>query len=80
MPWNPRFIAYAAAHGRTPASMLRHDRAAYPGGCMAGFMAWIQDQWRAWRVKNSRTRDSFLTEEDHASFDAMLREATPCKT
>lgn len=38
--WNPRYIAYAEAHGRSPEEQLAADRVAYPGGCMAGFILW----------------------------------------
>lgn len=41
---NPRYAAYARAHGRTPEAMLEHDRAEFPGGCMAGFIAWMSKQ------------------------------------
>lgn len=36
--WNPRFEAYAASQGLTPAEVLERDRALYPGGCMTGFI------------------------------------------
>lgn len=39
--WNPYFVSYARANGRTPEEMIEHDRAAWPGGCMVGFMVWI---------------------------------------
>lgn len=41
---DPRYAAYARAHGRTPESMIEHDRAEFPGGCMAGFLAWMSKQ------------------------------------
>ena len=34
--------------GRTPEAMLAYDRAQWPGGCMVGFMLWINAAWRAW--------------------------------
>lgn len=48
---NPRYVAYAAAHGRTTDEMLAHDRDAFPGGRMAGFMIWLGRAWQAagWR-------------------------------
>jgi len=36
----PRYAAYCAANGRTPAEQLAHDEAEYPGGKMAGFLVW----------------------------------------
>lgn len=41
MKWNPYFLAYARAAGREPDAQLEHDKARYPGGCMAGFIVWI---------------------------------------
>jgi hypothetical protein len=45
--WNPRYVLYARAHGRTPEEMLAHDDEAFPGGIMAGFIIWINQQWNA---------------------------------
>lgn len=39
--WNPRFVAYAKAHGKTPSAMLEHDAKEWPGGTMCGFILWI---------------------------------------
>lgn len=44
---NPRYAAYALAHGMTPDAMMEHDRIAYPGGCMCGFVLWMSEQKRA---------------------------------
>ena len=44
MKWNPRFVAYAAAHGKTPSAMLEHDDEAWPGGKMCGFILWIREK------------------------------------
>jgi len=40
--WNPRFVAYAKAHGRTPEEQAKQDEKDWPGGCMVGFSQWIQ--------------------------------------
>lgn len=42
--WNPRYVAYAKAHGRTPEAQIEQDREDWPGGCMVGFSQWIQAQ------------------------------------
>lgn len=34
--WNPRYVAYARAHGKTPKTMLAHDEEAWPGGGRRG--------------------------------------------
>jgi hypothetical protein len=42
MNWNPRFVWYAKAHGRTPEEQAKQDEKDWPGGCMVGFSQWIQ--------------------------------------
>ena len=48
---NPKYVAYAKAHGRTPEEMMQHDAEAYPGGCMTGFILWMSEMkkefWKA---------------------------------
>ncbi len=47
---NPRYVLYSLAHGvADPRRMLELDRIAWPGGCMVGFMLWIQSQWPLWQ-------------------------------
>lgn len=74
--WNPRYVAYAVAHGqRNPEQMLADDWVTYPGGCMAGFMIWIDDRWdefaagNGWVRTSSGSRDHCMSEQDHADFD-----------
>lgn len=71
--WNPRFVRYAEAHGRTPEQMLEHDREAWPGGKMVGFMLWIQGRWSEWRAANRLRANDVLGPADHAAFDEWLR-------
>jgi hypothetical protein len=47
---NPRYVAYAAAHGRAPDDQLVHDHRVWSGGCMVGFMLWIAEQRRAFKA------------------------------
>lgn len=42
--FTPIYRAYAADHEKTPEQMIRADRDAYPGGSMAGFIAWVAQQ------------------------------------
>lgn len=36
----PRYAEYCIENGRTPSEQLAHDGKEYPGGKMAGFLAW----------------------------------------
>jgi len=40
--WNPRYVAYAKAQGKTPEEMQK-DQDNY-----AGFISWINEKWRKW--------------------------------
>lgn len=42
--FQPRFVAYAKAHGREPQAQLDHDSKRWPGGCMCGFICWIGER------------------------------------
>jgi hypothetical protein len=70
--YQPRYLAYCASHGKTPAQMLRHDRKAWPGGKMCGFILWISARWQEWKKANGRGRWDVLSQADHDNFDAWL--------
>lgn len=70
--YTPHYVAYAHAHGRTPAAMLAHDRDAWPGGRMAGFMVWMSERRREWLALRRWERDAILDEEDERAYDAWL--------
>lgn len=72
MSWNPRFVAYAKAHNRTPEEMLVLEEERFPGGKMAGYMLWVGGRWREWRAIHGICWDAFLSEEDYREFDAWL--------
>lgn len=44
LSFNPRWVNYARVHGRTPEDQLTHDRKAWPGGSMCGFILWGRAQ------------------------------------
>lgn len=69
---NPRYLAYARAHGETPDGMLAADRMRWRGGTMRGFTGWIDGKWREWLELHPDRRRSALTDADHAAFDAWL--------
>jgi hypothetical protein len=72
---NPRYFEYARKHGRTPSEMLAHDEVRWPGGCMTGFILWIDARWqefdqitkKAYRLYHGRTQNA------HSVFDHWLR-------
>lgn len=73
--WNPRFVRYARAHKTTPGAILALDQQIYPGGCMAGFINWIQTQWRTWEKETGHPEPHGPA--DHAQFDAWLARRHP---
>lgn len=79
-PWNPRYAAYARAHGRAPEDMLTHDRSAWPGGPMCGFILWMSRRWRDWRSLRSKRHDEILSADDYADFDRWLAGTVPATT
>lgn len=73
--FQPRFAAYARVHGRTPEEQIAHDKTAWPGGVMCGFILWNGARWREWRAANGfRRDDDYMSPEDHARYDRWLAE------
>ena len=67
--WNPRYVAFAAEHGRTPEEQTEADRREYPGGVMAGFICWINERWAEWsKLRGREARTAY----DHEDFDRWL--------
>lgn len=70
---NPRYVAYARAHGNDPEVQLIADRERWPGGVMCGFMLWISERWSAWHATRKLRRYAhILTAADHADFDVFI--------
>lgn len=84
---NPRYIAYATAHGRSPVDQLAHDRITWPGGSMCGFMLWIRERLQEFSKSNPEAFVVFSVGPndhsarphliDHAAFTAWLTEYAP---
>jgi hypothetical protein len=70
MTWNPRFAAFARAHGETPEEM--HAR--QPNN--VAFVLWIGARWREWRALNGLKRDDGIDDAGHAAFDVWLESRT----
>jgi hypothetical protein len=84
--WNPRYVAYAASHNKTPEAMGKHDEEAWPGGKAAGFILWISAHWSRWflevkKIKRPEPASSrypyYLSDEDHDNFTAWLQKQYP---
>lgn len=72
--WTHRYTSYARSHGLTAEQMIAQDALSYPGGRMAGFIAWIGEQWDAWEKATGRPsrRNVALTRAEHEAFDEWL--------
>lgn len=69
--WNPRYVNYARAHGRTPEGMLAFDKQRLPGACMMEFIFWN----RARIVDFSKAHpECFIAGglKDHEAYDEWL--------
>jgi hypothetical protein len=71
--FNPRYTEYARVHGKTEEEMLAYDKEQYPGGCMAGFVNWINDKWFKWKMLNNISKDFPLSTEHHDAFTNWLK-------
>ena len=71
--WNPRYVTFAKAHGRTPAAQLKHDKAEGPS--MLPFILWIGRARSAFQKKHpeafagTSTLDGIM---DYDAWDAFL--------
>lgn len=72
-PWNPRYVLYAQAHGRSPEAMRAHDRdVAWPAAPACGFILWLSRSWEDWRRQRGLRHDTILDNAAHADFDEWL--------
>jgi len=69
--FNPRYVLYAASQQRTPEMQIRHDEQRWPGGCMTGFILWMNERKAEFKKISP---DSFLGNwiYDQAAWDNFL--------
>jgi hypothetical protein len=78
--WAPRYAEYCRAHNRAPSRMLEDDTARWPGGKMTGFILWLGArlqaycEQRGWKRTASGSNDHIWSEQDHADFEAWLKQ------
>jgi len=66
-PFNPRYIAYAKDHNKTPEEMMAYDREVWAGGCMCGFILWMSKKHREfWQVCPSAFLDRHTISDQDA--------------
>ena len=72
--WNPYYICYAKTHGKTPEDMLLQDDVTFPGGVMCGYILWIREQWRQWKLENGISPNDPMSGEMRTKFGLWLEE------
>jgi len=79
MPYTfqPRFVAYAKAHGKEPQDQLDFDRDEYPSACMMGFILWIGSKWEEFAILKGckgdyRNSELLVRDEFQKEFDAWI--------
>ena len=70
--FQPRYVAYARAHGRDPEAQLAHDRERWPGGAMCGFTLWIRERWREWDNEHGWPAGESHGPEEREAFDRYI--------
>ncbi len=68
------YLAYAKAHNKAPDEMLVHDKAAWPGGCMAGFILWVRQKKKEFFVAHP---EAFMDRDairDFAAWNQFLKD------
>ena len=75
--WNPRYVIYALAHGNTPDVMLAKDKERYKGGCMCGFILWVNRHVELFRASNPRCFVGPYIQDQDAFTDYLKTNGAP---
>lgn len=71
---NPRYLAYAAAHGQSPEGMLALDAERFPGGRMAGYLIWVSQRASEYRRARGLSHYGII---DHDDLTAYMTSGSP---
>ena len=74
--YQPRYAQYCRSQGRPPEAQLAHDREAWPGGRMCGYILWVNEHWTEWSniVGWNRAEDGAYSEAHHTAFSKWLED------
>jgi hypothetical protein len=70
--WKPRYLAYAAANGKSPEAMLDADATQWPGDEMRGYKQWLCWAWKTWDDLHEYGPDHDRTDEEQEEFTTWL--------
>lgn len=65
---NPRWEMFLRAENTT----MEEQSKRWPGGCMTGFICWIDERWAEWRAANAYPRHAPIGPREHDAFDRWL--------
>jgi hypothetical protein len=71
MDWNPRYVSYAKANGRSPEAQREHDRKEWPGAAACPFILWMKLRFAEFR-KQRPEAVSAIGLADHDAYDRWL--------
>jgi hypothetical protein len=74
MDWNPRYVCYAKANGRTPEAQREHDRREWPGAAACPIILWLRrrEQDSAKAHPEAVTRGGGIS--DHDAYTRFLED------
>lgn len=70
--WNPRYVYFAECHKHSPEEQLEHDKEAWPGGRMCGFILFMSKMNQKFYKEH---KECFIgkTISDHKKFDEFIK-------
>lgn len=74
--WNPRYVYYAKAHGYSPQERFAIDKDVYIGGCMTGFILWMNKKKAEFYEVHPEAFLDHNTIYDDAAWDDFLRKSS----